>query len=263
MLTSRYPRMNGAARNGLPLPPGVPSMTEQFKAAGYWTVCVTSNWTLKGDLSGLNRGFDVYDDGFKDKRWGFMIAERFADDVTKIALKLLQERDTAKPMFAWFHYSDPHAPYKYHDEFNPVGKPLWKLDEIAATRARYDSEVAFTDAQISRLFEALPKENAVVLFIADHGESLHEHEYIGHGRRLYQDNVHVPCILRAPGVAPGRSNAPVRLIDVAPTLLGLANVPPMKEMMGLDLTKYTPPADRPRVSRRTAARSPVCRERRR
>ena len=247
LLTSRYPRMNGAARNGLPLPPGVPSMTEHFKAAGYQTVCVTSNWTLKADLSGLDRGFDAYDDGFKKKRWGFMISERFGDDVTESALKLLRDRDPSKPMFAWFHYSDPHAPYKFHDDFNPVGKPLWKLDEIAATRARYDSEVAYTDAEIGKLFDALPKENAIVLFIADHGESLHEHEYLGHGRRVYQDNIHVPCILRAPGVAAGRSNAPIRLVDIAPTLLGLADLPPMTDVMGIDLMKQTPPADRPRV----------------
>ncbi|NUM56795.1 MAG: sulfatase [Candidatus Hydrogenedentes bacterium] len=247
MLTSRYPRMNGAARNGLPLPPGVPALTEQFKAAGYQTVCVTSNWTLKADLSGLDRGFDVYDDGFKDKRWGFMIAERFADDVTKSALKLLNERDAGKPMFAWFHYSDPHAPYKFHDKFHPVGKPLWKMTEVEATRARYDSEVAYTDSEIGKVLDALPKENAVILFVADHGESLHEHEYLGHGRRLYHNSIRVPCILRAPGVAPGRSNAPARLVDIAPTLLSLAELPPMKDMFGVDLINHSPPMDRARV----------------
>jgi arylsulfatase A-like enzyme len=247
MLTSRYPRMNGAARNGLPLPPGVPTITEQFKAAGYQTICVTSNWTLKADLSGLQRGFDVYDDGFKDKRWGFMIAERFGDDVTKSTLKLLAERDASKPLFAWIHYSDPHAPYKFHDEFNPAGTPLRKLDEVAATRARYDSEVAYTDSEIGKLLEALPKENAIVVFVADHGESLHEHDYLGHGRRIYHDNIHVPFIVRAPNLEPGRSKAPVRLVDVAPTLLALAGLPPLKDAMGLDLTKQAPPAERARV----------------
>lgn len=247
MLTSRYPRMNGAARNGLPLPPGIPTIAQQFKAAGYQTVCVTSNWTLKADLSGLDRGFDVYDDGFKDKRWGFMIAERFGGDVTRSALKLLSERDASKPVFAWFHYSDPHAPYKFHREFNPVGEPLWKLSEVAATRARYDSEVAYTDSEFGKLLDALPKENSVVLFVSDHGESLHEHGYLGHGRRLYHDNILVPCILRAPGVKPGRSKAPVRLLDIAPTLLSLAGLPPMKDMLGVDIVKHPPPTDRVRV----------------
>lgn len=247
LLTSRYPRMNGAARNGLPLPPDVRTITQQFKDAGYQTVCVTSNWTLKRDLSGLDRGFDHYDDGFKDKRWGFMIGERFGDDVTEASLKLIKERDPNKPMFAWFHYSDPHAPYKFHDEFNPVGKALWKLDEVAAARARYDSEVAYTDAEIGKLFAVLPKENAIVLFVADHGESLHEHDYLGHGRRVYQDNIHVPLILRGPGVTPGRSKAPVRLIDVAPTLLSLAGLQPIKDMLGVDLLKTEIPADRTRI----------------
>ncbi|MCC6795849.1 MAG: sulfatase [Candidatus Hydrogenedentes bacterium] len=247
MLTSRYPRMNGAARNGLPLPPDVRTITQQFKDAGYQTVCVTSNWTLKRDLSGLDRGFDHYDDGFKDKRWGFMIGERFGDDVTAASLKLIQERDPNKPLFAWFHYSDPHAPYKFHDEFNPAGKALWKLDEVAATRARYDSEVAYTDAEIGKLLAVLPKENAIVLFVADHGESLHEHDYLGHGRRVYQDNIRVPLIIRGPGVAQGRSKDPVRLIDVAPTLLALAGLQPIKDMLGVDLLRAEIPADRARV----------------
>ena len=247
LFTSRYPRTNGAARNGMPLPPGVPSMTEQFRAVGYWTVCVTSNWTLKAELSGLDRGFDVYDDGFNKKRWGFMIPERYANDVTKNALDLLSQRDPKRPMFAWFHYSDPHAPYRFHDGFNPAGTPLWKLDEIGATRARYDSEVAYADSEIGKLLDALPKTNAVVLFIADHGESLYEHEYLGHGRRLYQDNIHVPCILFAPDVTPGRSSAPIRLTDIAPTLLGLAGLPPLMEAMGVDLLTHGPTADRARV----------------
>ena len=55
MLTSRYPRGTGVTRNGIPLPEGVPTVAEIFSGAGYETMCVTSNWTLKGKLSGLDR----------------------------------------------------------------------------------------------------------------------------------------------------------------------------------------------------------------
>ncbi len=247
MMTSRYPRMNGAARNGLPLPGDVPTLTEQFKNAGYQTACVTSNWTLKADLSGLHRGFDQYDDGFNKKRWGFLKSERYADEVTRLALEMIEKRDPAKPMFAWFHYSDPHAPYRFHNGLNPSGKALRKLSDEEATRARYDSEIAHTDDHLGKLFAALPKENVIVLFVADHGESLHEHDYLGHGRRIYQNNMHIPLILRGPGVAPGRSNAPVRMIDVAPTLLKLAGLPPLPQALGYDILNDEVPADRPRV----------------
>lgn len=247
MMTSRYPRMNGASRNGMPLPTDIPTLAERFKAAGYHTACVTSNWTLKAPLSGLQRGFDRYDDGFNKKRWGFLKSERYADEVTRLALDQLSSREPGKPMFGWFHYSDPHAPYRFHKNLNPSGKPLRKMTEVESTRARYDSEVAYTDQWIAQLLAALPKENAVVLFVADHGESLHEHDYLGHGRRIYDDNIRVPLIIQAPGLEPGRSRSPVRLIDIAPTLLALAGLPPLDGALGTDIFASPPPMDRPRV----------------
>lgn len=247
MMTSRYPRMNGAHRNGMPLPPDVPTLAEQFAAAGYETICVQSNWTLKAPLCGLARGFERYDDAFHKKRWGLLKSERYADEVTELALACLRERDRGRPLFAWFHYSDPHAPYRFHERFNPARRALWKMDKIAKTRARYDSEVAYTDHHIGRLLEALPRQNTFVVFVADHGESLYEHDYLGHGRRIYQDNVSIPLMLRGPGIVPGRSKAPARGIDLAPTLLGLAELPRPEGMLGLDLLRDEVPSDRARV----------------
>jgi arylsulfatase A-like enzyme len=246
MMTSRYPRMNGAARNGMPLPETIPTLAEQFKAAGYYTFCVQSNWTLKAPLSGLARGFDDYDDGFHKKRWGFLKAERYADEVTRISLELLEGCDQGKPVFAWIHFSDPHAPYEFHKKFNPGDRVLRKLSDEENTRARYDSEVAYTDHHIGQVLDALPAD-AYVLFVADHGESLHEHDYLGHGRRIYQNGVHVPLIIRGPGIAPGRSTVPARGIDVAPTVLGLAGLPRVEGMLGVDLLNDSVPDDRVRV----------------
>jgi arylsulfatase A-like enzyme len=246
MMTSRYPRMNGAARNGLPLPESVPTLAEQFKAAGYYTFGVLSNWTLKAPLSGLARGFDVYEDGFRKKRWGFLKSERYADEVTKISLELLEGRDPGKPFFAWIHFSDPHAPYEFHSKFNPGDRVLRRLSDEESTRARYDSEVAFTDHHIGVVLDAIP-ENAYVLFISDHGESLHEHDYLGHGRRIYQNGVHIPLIIRGPGITPGRTAVPARGIDVATTVLSLAGLPRVDGMLGVDLLNDEVPEDRVRV----------------
>lgn len=235
MLSSRYPRMTGTRRNGLRMPESIPLLTEQFRAAGYETFCVQSNWTLKSRLSGLNRGFDVYDDDFHRKRWGLIKSERQADEVTDLALDLLRRRDPARPLFLWAHYSDPHAPYHYRREFNRSPKPLWRTERTRRTRLRYDTEVAFMDHHLGRLLDAIPSDNAVILFVADHGESLHEHDYLGHGRRVYQTCVHVPLLLRGPGVTPGRSAAPVRTLDIAPTLLALTGLPPLPLALGANL----------------------------
>lgn len=247
MLTSRFPRMTGLTRNGLRMPADVPTVVESFRAAGYFTFCVQSNWTLKSELSGLDRGFDVYEDDFHKKRWGIVKSERYADEVTRIALEQLDTRNTAKPFFAWIHYSDPHAPYELHRDHRPIGGGLWFKKNRDKVRIKYASEVAFTDACIGTLLDALPRENTVIVFVADHGESLYEHDYLGHGRRIYRTEVRIPFMIHAAGIAPGRSNAPVRGIDLGPTLLGLAALAPVAGMLGRDILHDVPEPNRVRV----------------
>jgi arylsulfatase A-like enzyme len=198
-------------------------------------------------LSGLDRGFDVYDDDFHKKRWGFLKSERNADEVTRIALKLLKERDESKPLFAWFHYSDPHAPYKNRRLHRVSKRSDYPDDKGAKIKARYDSEIHFTDSQIRKVLEQLPKENTSVLFVADHGESIEEHGYLGHGRRIYQTGLHVPLVIVGPGIESGRTDMPVRGVDVGPTLLGLGDLEVPEGMLGRDVLDEAPPLDRIRV----------------
>ena len=247
MLSSRYPRMNGTTRNGLPMPAEVPLVQEVFQQNGYHTLCVTSNWTLKRKLSGLDRGFDVYDDNFHKKRWGFIKPERPGEEVTELAIQALTSRPQDKPFFAWVHYSDPHAPYKLHADHQPAGKGGLRRSKAEKVKARYDSEIAFTDAQIARLLQALP-ENTAILFVGDHGESLYDHGYLGHGRRIHQPGLHIPLFVRAESVSAARSAFPARGLDVGPTLLGLAGLPRPEGMLGLDLLHDTTlPTHRARV----------------
>jgi len=246
MFSSRYPRMTGTTRNGLRMPAEVPLITEQFQKAGYETFCVQSNWTLKTKLSALDRGFGRYDDDFHKKRWGIIKAERTADEVARIALEMLESRDPAKPFFAWIHFTDPHAPYTFHNKFNPQGERPFGARRDEKVSIRYDSEIAFCDAEIAKVIAALP-ENTAVLFTADHGESLWEHDYLGHGRRIYQPGLQIPLIIRAPGLAAGRTRVPARAIDLGTTLLGFAGLPPAEGMLGVDLLAAPPTVDRVRV----------------
>jgi arylsulfatase A-like enzyme len=237
MMSSLYPRMTGTTRNGLPMPSGVPLAAELFREAGYQTACVQSNWTLKARLSGLDRGFDAYEDDFRGKRYFVFKGERPAERVTDIAVDLLANRDRDRPFFYWIHYSDPHSPYKFHPRHNVTGKRLSREDDEERTRMKYASEVAYTDEHIGRFLDALPRENTFVLFVADHGESLHEHGYLGHGRRVYQTSQRVPLIIHGPGISAGRTALPVRTFDVGPTLLALAGIEPAPGMLGQSLLK--------------------------
>jgi arylsulfatase A-like enzyme len=247
MMTSRFPRSTGVTRNGIRLPHDVPTVAELLSAAGYETMCVTSNWTLKSRLSGLDRGFEKYDDEFRKKRWVMLKDERDAGEVTDLAVAQLAAHTAGRPFFAWFHYSDPHAPYRLHESFQVSVEADYEGDPGAKEKVRYDSEIAYADAEIQRLIEVLPAENTVIVFIGDHGESLREHGYLGHGRRVYQSGLRIPFFIHGPGVAPGRNNAPARGIDLAPTLLGLAGLEAGPGMQGATLTRALPAADRVRV----------------
>jgi len=245
MLTGKLPRDLGLTRNGVALPSDVPTVAERFQAAGYATWCIQSNWTLKADLSGVNRGFAVYRDDFKTGRWSGLKSERIGDEVAELALEQLQQSETGKPFFAWVHFSDPHAPYVFRDEYNAWDRRPWRLERAQKVRVQYDAEVRFVDEQVGKVLNALP-ENTLVVFVADHGESLYEHGYLGHGRRLYQPGLRIPWMIRAPGVAPGRSNAPIRGADMAPTLLALAGLPPLENISGVNVLGSIP-QDRIRI----------------
>jgi arylsulfatase A-like enzyme len=235
MLTSQYPRMTGAILNGIPVPESIIKVPEIFHNAGYQTFCVQSNWPLKADLCGLQYGFDVYEDSFGKKRVGEANAERYADEVTELALAFLKKWERSRPLFCWIHYSDPHAPYRFHKEFNPDGSELLGMDREVKVRAKYNSEVAFTDHHLGRLLSSLPRENTFVLFVADHGESLYEHGYLGHGKNLYEVDIHVPLMIRGPNISSGKSTVPVCGIDIGTTLLGLAGLKSTTEMLGRDI----------------------------
>jgi len=247
MMTSRYPRATGVTRNGIRLGDDVPTVAEILSGAGYQTMCVTSNWTLKARLLGLDRGFDTYDDGLRRMRWLILKSEREAKEVTDLAIAQLAARDPKRPFFGWFHYSDPHAPYRVHEGFVVSDESDYAGDPGAMEKVRYDSEIAFADFEIGRLLAALPGDDTVIVFIGDHGESLREHDYLGHGRRLYLNCIRIPFFVHGGGVAPGRNNAPVRGIDVGPTLLSLAGIEPAAGMQGLVLTRELPGPDRVRV----------------
>jgi arylsulfatase A-like enzyme len=85
----------------------------------------------------------------------------------------LAQRDRATPFFLWVHVFDPHAPYAPPPE------------ALAKASHPYYGEVAAMDAALGELFADLRREgtleHALVIVVADHGESLGEHGEDTHG----------------------------------------------------------------------------------
>lgn len=238
MITGIYPHNHGASRNGLPLFPNLVSMTKILGIEGYRTAGFVANWTLRDKLTGLREHFDDYEEVFTRKRWfGLFLSESDASDVTKAASQWLAKANDSEPFLLWVHYVEPHAPYRFQKAhatqvgLSPDGNPN-KIE-------RYDTEIAFVDASIGQLLKKVekvsPAENTLYVFASDHGESLGEHNYWGHGRHLYEPSLHIPMGMTWEGVLkPDTIDAPATIMDIPATLLGLTSISVPPSFEGLD-----------------------------
>ncbi len=188
MMTGLYPAGHGVHENGRYFVPTVPMLAEKLKANGYATAAFVSAFAVARRF-GLARGFDVYDDDFGAER-----AERPANETTDRALAWLG-KPASQPRFVWVHYYDPHFPYTPPEPF-----------ASRYAKQPYLGEVVFMDQELGRLLRAW---SGAVIIVADHGEGLGDHGELQHGDLLYQPTMHVPLIVRGPGVTPGAVDAPV------------------------------------------------------
>jgi arylsulfatase A-like enzyme len=230
MFTSLYPHEHGATRNGLRLRPDAPSAARVLGKRGYRTAAFVGNWTLRNGISGLGDHFQTYDEVFTRKRWlGLFKGEATAEDLTDGALAWLAGHQDRRPFLLWVHYVEPHAPYRLQED--QAGRLRIPTGSDVSRQDRYDTEVAFADQQIGRLLGQFQRDpelaaNTLIVFAADHGESLGEHSYWGHGRNLFEPTLRIPLGLIWPGkIRPAVIDAPALNLDVAPTVLGLAGLP--------------------------------------
>jgi arylsulfatase A-like enzyme/Tfp pilus assembly protein PilF len=215
ILSGLLPPHHGVRLNGAGTFPGTgETLATRLKAAGYRTGAFVAAFVLDRRF-GLDRSFDRYDDDIPRETVASLEAERPGRVVVDRALAWLAERDE-RPFFAWVHLYEPHAPYAPPEPF--------------ATRFAahpYDGEIAEADLQLGRLLQALEADGraarTVVAVTGDHGEELGEHGELTHGLLLYEPALHVPVLLRAPGMLPAGwvVDSPASLVDLAPTLLGL------------------------------------------
>lgn len=226
LFTGRYPAEHGIRDNVSPgLAADVPVLAEILQSRGFATAGFVSSIVLSRQ-SGLARGFDTYSDRFEigedDARFLNTIQRR-GDLPTAEAISWLEQQKTGKRLFTWLHLYDPHDPYEPPEPFASryAGRP-------------YDGEVAWSDTLVGRLDAVLAQirlqKDTLLVVTSDHGEGLGEHEESVHGFFVYETTLHVPLIVRGPGVKPGhRLKVVARTVDVLPTvleLLGLADAIP-------------------------------------
>jgi arylsulfatase A-like enzyme len=237
---------------------------EELAKAGYATGAIVSG-TFTDSFWGFDQGFDDYDDlgmVVDESDLGGTHAKGGVDPTNPDAMKSAAHQRITSPevvekavhwidahrdrRFVLFaHFFDPHEDFLEHpgisEKFPPrkVGPdfPNPNVANDPATdklRALYEGEIAFTDEWIGKLLDHVRElglwDDTIVVVCADHGEQFKEHgENVGHGSSLFNEEVHVPLILRVPGVAPARVSSPAANLDLGPTLLELAQAAPGAE----------------------------------
>jgi choline-sulfatase len=222
IFTGLYPAQHNVRDNVSPsLADGIPTLAEQFQAAGFDTAGFVSSVVLSSQ-SGLARGFQTYSQKFADEEENdarfLNTIQRRGDIATGEAVNWIAAH-RANRFFVWLHLYDPHDPYE----------PPEPYASRYAERP-YDGEVAWSDELVGRVDRALAdsgiRDDTLVVVTSDHGEGLGEHRESVHGYFVYETTLHVPLVARGPGVKPGaRIDATTRLIDLAPTLLAASGIP--------------------------------------
>ena len=242
-----------ALRHQGPLREEVKTLAEILRDEGYDTTCV-------GFSGPSARGFDTY---FQYSGWGPDDSGRSpkAENLNKTTLpelnRLIDQSDE-KPFFLFLRHMDPHSPYLppapyermfYHgDECDPSNtsmepvmtfKPFcdyfasWMPPGITDKDyviAQYDGAIAYMDACIQTLFNALEArgvlDETIVVINGDHGETLYDHECWFDHHGIYDVTLHVPLIIRYPGRVPAgkRVAGYNQHKDLVPTLLELADI---------------------------------------
>jgi arylsulfatase A-like enzyme/Tfp pilus assembly protein PilF len=229
LLSGQYPLRHGVHDNaGFRFPSDRPTLATLLHDKGWRTGAFVSAFPLDARF-GLDRGFDVYDDRLGGTgASAFAMPERPGPETVRAALRWIGSV-RGQRWFAFVHLYEPHFPYE-----PPAGLASSFPGEP------YRGEVAAADAALGPLLEPLlapgTGERVLVVFTSDHGESLGEHGEATHGIFAYESTLRVPLVMRAPGLLPSRVvRAPVRHVDVVPTILDLLGLEAPADLPGRSL----------------------------
>ncbi|MBI5486630.1 MAG: sulfatase [Deltaproteobacteria bacterium] len=253
VLTGLYPITHGAQHERDALSPEVLLISLFLQKQGFKTGAFVANGHVSAP-AGFDRGWDTFKNYVKEGQ------PNQADAVLGDALAWVRA-NKGSPFFLYVHTVDPHVPYDPPDEYlqmydaaaygGPVqgrdtptllervkaGQVVLSERDLVRLHALYEGEVTYHDDALGRFWKELGaaglQEDTLLIVTADHGEEFEEHGKVGHGHSLFQELLHVPLIIRFPGLpAPRRVPQLVSLVDIAPTIVDLFNLGPAADAMG-------------------------------
>lgn len=193
------------------------TLAEVMKEAGYETTAVVSEaYFTRARWGSLLQGFGNV---VESPARGLAAGKHNSKAVTDEALKKL-DRKSGKPLFLWTHYFDAHPPHTQPEDMPRYG---------TTQEDRYDAELQLVDREIGRLIKEIDKrlgKDVVVIVTGDHGIGFDapRHRRLSYGYDLSTVVLHVPLIVRGPGVKPQTLAGLASTMDIAPTIANIARV---------------------------------------
>lgn len=229
-------------------PLGTGSIFRDMKRAGYRVAVFSGQPEGFGDIDttvGERASSDVFVDAdtLKNERaFSFAAQGSLLVDEAKLLREFDrhfgQPRDWARPAFVYFNFQSPHFPY-HHDgmadlvEPHPLPRGEISLANRDRTARTYWNAVAYADRRIGDLIARLKRlgvwDHTLLAVTADHGESLFDDGFLGHGHIINREQTHIPLVLSQKGVVvPG----PIGLLDYRRLLLTLLAGRPAPQSAG-------------------------------
>jgi arylsulfatase A-like enzyme len=273
LFTSLIPQHHGASIKGRKrLAPDHLTVAEVLRAEGLTTAAFHGGGQLDAAF-GIGQGFDLYETP------GHQPGELAFSDIfepTVAATLAWLEKNGRQPFFLFVHTYEIHHPYTPSPEDLAAVETDYEgdlpseisIDMLSGINAKrtaltpedlrhiestYEAEIHSVDAAFGELIEGLRRldlyESSLIIFTSDHGEEFGEHGTVGwHSHTLYDELLRVPLLIKYPGSwhAGQTLSDQVRLLDVAPTILGALGVERPSLFQGANLTHYAeggpPPA---------------------
>ncbi len=253
MLTGLYPNRIGLKAWTSPPLAGFETLAGLLKKHGFSTAAVVNHFCLSPRY-GLHQGFD----DFLYIREN--LSQRTPSVVGRKAVEWFQ-RKRPEPFFLFLHYYDVHSDYsslpRFEDQFvhpyNGIAngtttqllnfrKGLVKLTESDAGHLMdlYDAGIRQIDFMLNQLFQYIDSrkllDNSVIIITSDHGEEFFEHGGVLHSQTQYEELVHIPMIIRGPGIPQSKTIKQIAsLVDIMPTILSLAGIDIPNSLSGINL----------------------------
>ena len=272
ILTGRLPSSHGVMAKSDALPDAVTTLPEALKGSGYTTAGYATNFNVAPYFN-FHQGFDEYAYlepefvlGADDASAKLLLMQFIRQRIEKMramqgevlpgtayqdaetvngAITSWVDQQPAAPWLLFVGYMDPHDPYFSHpydgSGYARAAHQHPDPSEAPALTKLYDGEISYWDAELGKLLDGLRErglyEDLTIIVTSDHGEEFNEHGGFWHGTTLYDEQVHVPLIVKLPQSRRGGTVVRhwVQSIDLMPTVLKLLDVDLPEGVQGGDL----------------------------